>query len=373
MDIRILHTGDNHIGLSFRQFPDEVRDRLVEERFAALERLVGVANERQAHFITIGGDLFDKGSVSAADIKRTVQILKGFEGEAVLVLAGNHDFCEGADSKLWKTFRKSAEGTDVLPLTEQRTHDFIVDDQPVRFYACPCPSKHGEEHRIHWVTNEDKEAGVLHLGLAHGNVEGLGLDTDHRYFNMTEDDLRAAGLHAWLLGHIHVPAPPLGTTRPPYFMPGIHTPDSVKCGHSGHAWWIEMDAQGDCDYELLSTGAVRFVRLGRTLEHGDDIDALRTTCGDLDAPHTVLYLRLMGRLKEDAVETLNALVVELRGRFLHVDEERDIAEVLEPEAVAKRFPDGTLPNALLLSLLADESHPGDAHLALNLIESLDQR
>ena len=109
MNLRILHTADNHIGISFNQYP-EVRERLVEERFEALERLVATGNEREAHFFVVAGDLFDKQSVTKGQVERAVKILAGFGGEAVLVLAGNHDFCEGADNKLGSGFGRRRRG-----------------------------------------------------------------------------------------------------------------------------------------------------------------------------------------------------------------------------------------------------------------------
>jgi exonuclease SbcD len=372
MRLRILHTADIHIGISFGHLPDAVRDRLVTERFEALERMVSLANSRGAHLFVVAGDLFDKLTVSAKDIKRTVAALQRFEGEAVLVLAGNHDYFEGAESRLWKTFRQAAEGSKVLALTEQRIHDLAVEDLRVRVYACPCPSKYSAEAVTGWVADESKEDGVLHIGLAHGNVEGLGLDADQRYFNMREADLRAAGLHAWLLGHIHVPAPdPRSTGRPTYFMPGIHTPDSVRCTHPGHAWWIEMDTDGASHHEQIATGALRFVRIAAELNHATDIATLRRQCDGLNAPHTLLNLQLTGRLKAEDLQELNLLAIELEKRFLHVSRDQEIAEVLTSEAIAARFPNGTLPHALLTALLADEAHPGDAQVALSLIEMLN--
>ena len=371
MILRILHTADNHIGISFAHLPDPVRDRLVAERFGALERIVSLANTREAHLLVVAGDLFDKLTVAAKDIKRTVEVLRRFEGEAVLVLAGNHDYCEGAENKLWNTFRQAADGSNVFALTEQRIQDFTVEDLRVRFYACPCPSKYSAESVTDWVADKPKEEGVLHIGLAHGNVEGLGLDADQRYFNMRDSDLRSAGVHTWLLGHIHVPAPAPDTIgRPSYFMPGIHTPDSVRCTHPGHAWWIELDSDGNCRHEQLTTGTLRFVRVPAELEHVNDIAALRRQCETLDAPNTLLDLKLTGRLKAEELQRLNDLVTELSQRFLHVTRDQDIAEVLTAEAIATRFPDGTLPHALLTVLLADEAHPGDAQVALKLIESL---
>ncbi|HMN04435.1 MAG TPA: metallophosphoesterase [Flavobacteriales bacterium] len=373
MPIRILHTADNHIGLSFGSYPDGVRERLVNERFDALQRMVHEANQRQAHFFVVSGDLFDKVTVPVADITRTVDILKGFEGEAVLVLAGNHDFCEDADSTLWKRFRKAADGTNIIPLTEPGTRSFTLDEGNVRFYACPCPSKHGEEHMIGWVAAEPKDEGILHIGLAHGNVERLGLDADHRYFNMGEADLRAAGVHTWLLGHIHVPAPDPGTSGLPlYFMPGIHTPDSVKVTHPGHAWWIELDAGGASRMEQLTTGAIAFTRITRELKDADDITALDRQCNALDGPNTVLDIQLSGRLKTGEFDQLRDLLKDLGKRFLHLSHDLDIAEVLAPEAIAKLYPEGTLPHAWLSELLQDAAHPGDAQLALDLIQTLEQ-
>jgi DNA repair exonuclease SbcCD nuclease subunit len=373
MSLRILHTADNHIGISFAQYPDLVRDRLLEERFSALERLVATANQRDAHFLVVAGDLFDKQTVTKGQIERAVGMLAKFQGEHVLVLAGNHDYYEGAENKLWRWFRNACEGTCVLPLIEPTTKDFEGDDFRVRFYACPCPSKHSKEHTIGWVGDTDKESEVIHVGIAHGNVEGLGLDAEQRYFNMSEEDMRAAGVHTWLLGHIHVPAPAPGTTgRPLYFMPGIHTPDSVKCNHPGHAWWIELEANGSCRHEQLSFGGVRFARLKRELRGASEIESLRRECSVLDGPNTVLDLQLSGRLKNEEMADLRNLLNELKAEFLDMKSDMDIAEVLDAAAISAKFPDGTLPHALLHGLLADDSHAGDAHLALEIIESINR-
>lgn len=145
----------------------------------------------------------------------------------------------------------------MLALSEPGIKDFESDDYKVRFYACPCPTKHGKEHMIGWVGEGEKSQDTLHSGIAHGNVEGLGLDADQRYFNMAESDFRNAGLNTLLLGHIHVPTPaPRTTGKPLYFMPGIHIPDSVKCSHPDHAWWIELGTRSDhwpkARHEILS-------------------------------------------------------------------------------------------------------------------------
>lgn len=371
MPVRILHTADNHIGITFRQYPPNVQQRLIDERFEALNRIIDIANQRQAHFVTIGGDLFDKVAVKSTDIRKAVEILARFEGEAVLVLAGNHDYCEGEESKLWKAFCQSINNAGIVPLLKPQTEEFTVDNIPIVFYACPCPTKYSDEPVIGWVNDVAKSPEKLHIGLAHGNVEGLGLDDNQRYFNMTEEALRAAHLDTWLLGHIHVPFPEPGSTgKPLYFMPGIPTPDSVKVTRPGQAWWIELELGGNCHFEPVLTEGIRFVRLKRELQNAVDLQRLRTDCNKLDAPNTVLDLIFSGRLSSEDQDLLRNLLAEITPSFLHVSIDQEIATLLSSAEIASRFAAGTLPNELLHALLADPSHPNDAHIALEIIESL---
>ena len=107
MPIRIVHTADNHVGIAYQRYAGdpEVRARLIAERIEALKRVVAEANARQAHFLVVAGDLFDRPTVAQRDVKDVVAVLAGFAGTDVLVLPGNHDFYEGPQSSLWKTFR----------------------------------------------------------------------------------------------------------------------------------------------------------------------------------------------------------------------------------------------------------------------------
>ena len=371
MPLKILHTADNHIGLSFAKYPDEIRERLVEERFLALERLVETANQQSAHFIVVAGDLFDKQTVAKNLIKRTVSILAKFEGENVLVLAGNHDYYEGSDNKLWLTFKSEAEGTCVTPLLKQETKKFDLDAGNVCFYACPCPSKHSSDHMIGWTNELDKEEDRVHIGIAHGNVEGFGLDSDNRYFNMSESDFQNSGLDSWLLGHIHVPFPKSGTSgNPSFFMPGIHTPDSIKCTHPGHAWLMEISESKAFKYEQLTPGGIQFVRISDSLADSDDVEKLSLRCDGLDLKNTILNFQLEGRLDEEGKKAFKDLCTQLSAECLHFSDDSIIATVLDAAAISAKYPDGTIPNSLLLDLLNDQEHPEDAQIALEIMESI---
>ncbi|MCE9629157.1 MAG: DNA repair exonuclease [Planctomycetia bacterium] len=375
MPVRIVHTADTHIGLPFRRYPADVARHLVEERYAALGRLVEAANERAAHFFVVAGDLFDTTRVKAADIDRTSALLRGFAGTAVIVVPGNHDHFAGPETDVWKRFGKAIEGDAHIDLlVEPAARSYHVDGQAVHFFPCPCPSKTGRESTIGWVAEAACERGEgVRIGIAHGNVTGLGLDAEGQYFNMEPEALESAGVATWLLGHIHVPFPTTGSgERSPYFMAGTPTPDSLRCRHAGSAWWIECDGDRVTRYERLSPGRMTFTRLDQELVSADDVAALVRRCEAFDAGSTILDLQLSGRLSAAEKAELGAGIDRLRPRFLSLTDESDIHDRIDAAQIEARYRSGGLAHRLLTSLLEDAEHPDAATLAHQLIEKVAQ-
>lgn len=281
MPIRIVHTADNHIGIPYRQFHEAIRRQLDSERFQALGRLVTTANARKADFFVVAGDLFDSTRVKVSDIDRTVELLKEFSGEAVLIVPGNHDFVSGPESDLWKRFQRACESVNNIEvLAEPVVREFEVDGIPIQFFPCPCPSKTGCDSTTGWVGSVQRQTAAVRIGIAHGNVTGLGLDTADQYFSMEREALEAAGLTTWLLGHIHVPFPTTDSgEHSPYFMAGIHTPDSVRVRHGGSAWYLECEPDRVLRYEKLGPGTIRFARIERELRNQTDVAASSRNAG----------------------------------------------------------------------------------------------
>jgi DNA repair exonuclease SbcCD nuclease subunit len=373
MAIRIVHTADNHIGLTFRQYP-ELSAQLQAERIAALGRIVTFANARQAHFLVIAGDLFDKISVGVTEIRQTVSELKKFQGQAVLVLAGNHDFYDpGTENKLWKEFGNAIREHDqIRMLLQPEILSFECEGEGIRFYACPCPSKHGENPVNSWVSEASKPEGDWHLGIAHGNVEGIGLDADQRYFNMKQQDLKNAGVHTWLLGHIHVPFPEPGFAgTPAFFMSGIHTPDSVKVKHPGNAWLLELDEKKNIRFESFCPGSIRFERLHMELGRvGHNAEYLKKQVNDLASGGLILELVLSGRLPAEEHRSLAAWLEQKSKEFLCISlDSDDLHEEPDLSKLSRHWPEGSLPFDLIQELLAENPQGEDALLAMELLEN----
>ena len=375
MPIRIVHTADNHLDLPFKQYPAEVASRLIEERFLALGRLVAVANERNAHFFVVAGDLVDSTRVKVGDIDKAAAVLRGFDGVAVIVVPGNHDHYANSETEIWRRFRRATEADARIDLlVDPAVKSYDVEGQAVHFFPCACPSKTGAEPTIGWVAEAAAQhATGLKIGIAHGNVTGLGLDTEGQYFNMEPAALEAAGIATWLLGHIHVPFPTSESgERSPYFMAGTHTPDSLRCRHAGSAWSIECDGDRVTRYERLAPGEITFRRLTQELLSADDVAGIVRTCEALDAGSTVIDLQLSGRLSAAERAHLTAEIDRLRAGFLNLTEESNIHDRIDAAQIEREYRSGGLAQRLLTALLADADHPDAATLAHRLIEEVSR-
>lgn len=259
-------------------------------------------------------------------------------------------------------------------LDRPEVHAIEIDGDRVEFFPCPCMSKTSSTNAIGWVGGASRDPSAIHIGIAHGNVEGLGLDEEDHYFNMTTAELESSGLHVWLLGHIHQPSPlESGTGRRSFFMAGSSTPESVRRSSEGSAWCIELDGSGVTRYERFQTGAVSFHRMTRDFSHGDAADPIssleREVCS-LRPESSVLDLVLTGELGPDGLRSLDALRAKVAGMpFIHATFNAQVTERLSQDRIARLYPEGTAARRLLSHLL-ESSHPSDAATALQVIQSL---
>ena len=365
--VRIIHTADNHIGLKFNNYSGtQAQSALVQERLNALKNVVDASNQHEAHFLVVAGDLFDNLKVTLKEVKGVVDILKKSQAE-VLVLPGNHDYYDGKDNKLWKMFLDVSENSNIRLMHQSEPYRTECEGQTICFYPAPCMSKHHEGHVIGWVQAIEKSPNEIHVGIAHGNVENLGVDEADRYFNMTESDLRQAGVDFWLLGHIHVPFPaPSAVGNPLFFMPATHTPESIKRKTPGYAWLIDVNDKKQLRFEQLTTGNLRFSR--QIFSFGRDFtlnDFKKLELGWRNV-NLILDLKLSGSLAESDLLELSDLLKSLSSEYLHVDFENTVGVAVDPAFIQKTYAEGTTAYRWLSSIATEP----DSELALQMAYAL---
>lgn len=372
MGIKIFHTADIHIGLRFsgRDYPSSLKDKLISEPLNTLERMIGIANSKKCDIFVIAGDMFDKIGIPKAEVRKAADVLNKFAGSSVVVLPGNHDFIEESPESLWKVFREKMSEHILLLLDKKEPVKAKINDVPVVFYPGPCRTKHSSENMISWVKEVEKSKNAIHIGVAHGSVEGLSPDMEQNYFPMTIKEMKESGTDFWLLGHTHIRYPEKnGTINPLFFMPSTPCPDGFDCFHEGYAWIIDVNDDKSLSYESVKTGHFGFKSWEREIFSGDDLDKLKEeVLRTLDKDSVLMKLKLTGKLNQNEFDLLYSFRKEVTEMLAYA--EIDISSVtlkIDQEYIEKSFTRDSLPYRLLSRLAEKTENQTALQLAFDLI------
>jgi exonuclease SbcD len=354
--MKIFLTSDVHLGMKFAGYPD-IRDRLVQARFDALQRCVGQANQNNCDAFIIAGDLFDRVNVAKKDVQKAAAILLEFEGNLTAVLPGNHDYVTPGQEGLWDSF-KTYSDNKILVLDACETYPLKHYDLDCILYAAPCFSKHSNKNQVGWVKAEQKDKAVrYHLGVAHGSLKGLSIDFNQDYYPMNAIELKACGLDLWLMGHTHIPYPEKPGSNSTIFYPGTPEPDGFDCRHSGRALILDIDHQKHVKATSLNTGAFLFAH-----EYGDvtkigDLDKWLATYLTPEHENTLLKLKIKGRLKSDEFDVLPEIQQRFKNNLLYFKlDMSDLSKKIDPDEIDRFFSARSFPHRLLSTFTKNNDH-----------------
>lgn len=368
MNLNIFHIADLHLGLSFRNLP-EAQETLAEARYDTLQKTVDQANKAEADIFVVAGDLFERISMNVGNIQKVVRALNQFEGEAVLVLPGNHDYIT-PDSKLWGRFKQEAE-EHVMVLEEKEPLRFSAFETEVVVYPAPCHAKHSTDNVIGWVHEVEKDEAALHIGIAHGSIEGVSPDFDGRYYPMTVHELEDTGVDAWLMGHTHITWPEAPEQRDGVFNPGTPEPDGFSCKHEGHAFLHTFEDNKERTTEIINTGTYRFEQLSERLSSAKDVQDLMGRFSEDSWQQSVVELTASGKLEEDAFEAWQESRPQIRDAVLELRlDDTDVRRKVTPEQIRQEFSEGSFPEQLLSSF--SEAEEEELQIAYELIKEVQQ-
>jgi DNA repair protein SbcD/Mre11 len=377
MSLSVFLASDFHLGMKFASYPEAVRERLVQERFACLERVVAAA--AGCDLLVIAGDLFDSVRVAQRDVQRAARALAAFSGRLVAVLPGNHDYLAPGDAP-WRGFREQA-GDRVLLLDEPRPYPLEPFDIDACLYPGPCTAKYSDAPAVGWVTPAARAAGAqapgarapgarFHVGVAHGSVEGLTPDADGRYYPMKIEDLASRGMDLWLLGHTHVRFPAAPGAQDRVFNAGTPEPDGFDYRGRGEAWSLSLDDERRLSAAPVATGALRFVEEEAEVRSAADLEKAERAVTGPGAAATLLRLHLRGRAPAEVLASVGALRERLKQALLYSEVSDDgLREEFTAAGIDRDWPAGSFPHELLTRLVNERDEQGLA-IAHALLEEL---
>lgn len=338
--MKLLLTGDLHLGRAYQKENPEVAQKFSEARIVALRNAVGIANREKCELFVIAGDLYDKVSgIPQALHKEVCRVLSEFEGQAVLILPGNHDYYDPEHDVLWKNFEEfSCSHIRVLKHCEPYRLDGVT------FYPCPCHSKHSKENALGWMKNAlNLDSTTIQIGIAHGAVRGYSLDANQDYYHMTEQELLGMGMDLWLIGHTHVEFS-IGNR---IFNAGTPQQTDIADNSKSEVYLIEVDEKRKIAAKKEKTGMIDFVKKDIILERGQRLeDVLHFP--ELNAGRTSLRVSLSGVVTPEEYETRQTTYETCGQGFIKFEvKDEALKKTITPELINQETLEGTAINQLL--------------------------
>ena len=200
--IKFIHCADLHLDSPFQGLTTKeplLADRFKHSTNEAFVKIIDLCLAEKVDFLTIGGDTFD-----GADRSLCAQILLRDQFEKlhkanipVIIVAGNHDPLSD-----WLTEIQYPENVHLLAGNK-------VEQVPIEKNGKIITTLFGISYKVREVAEnlslkfQAKEKDTISIGLLHANV---GSRKEHAsYAPCSINDLKAANIDLWLLGHIHTP------------------------------------------------------------------------------------------------------------------------------------------------------------------------
>ena len=371
--IKLFVTGDVHIGKKYDRYP-EIKEKLIQSRFACLERCVKEAEREQCDFFVITGDLFDNISgIRVSDVNKIVDILSGFGGR-VLVLPGNHDYYTGEET-VWKYFKNALTKVEhnITLITDFKKLSFDVGEESISFYPAYCQSKHSKENNLSRIQSQEMDGTDYHVGLAHGAIVGLSPDMKNEYFLMSEKELHDIPVDAWLIGHTHIPYPadiPEDKEMTGYKIYNAGAPEQTDLSNrtSGKCFIVTLDrAEGKTTVSAHSyqSGAIYYHDILLPVSAEMDLkQAILSTTADL-SDNTVIRLTVNGTIASEQYKEKQQIYENTLGRFLTFEiVDTELSEQITMEKIRSEFAEIGFA-AEFLEALTD---PKEVQMAYELIK-----
>ncbi|MCF6094718.1 DNA repair exonuclease [Microaerobacter geothermalis] len=259
---RFVHAADLHLdspfqGLSSSQ-PEHIKRVIRQSTFQSFDQLIQLCVDEHVDFLLIAGDVYDGADRS---LQAQLYFKKGMErlnqvGIQVFLVHGNHDPEDGKMATL--TY---PENLHVFPSDKVSGVPFCKGGQEVaRIYGISYPRAKVTENLAALFRREEDVPYAI--GLLHANVDS---SPEHgNYAPCSINDLVAAQMDYWALGHIHHRQ--ILRQDPPIVYPGNIQGRSVKELGSRGCYLVDVSADGKVKLDYKSLDSIRWFVKGISIQ-----------------------------------------------------------------------------------------------------------
>ncbi len=267
--IRFIHSSDWQLGMTRAFLSEEAGARFSQDRINAILTLGKLAQEHDANFIIVAGDVFESNQLSRQTLMRTLDALEALP-VPIFLLPGNHDPLDGASIFLTRDFQNAGDHIFVLhdmnPVAVPKLHGVEVVGAPWR-------TKHPSSDLCNdLVDTLDPATSVTRIAVAHGQVDQLSADPSRPEvidLARVEQAVQDKKFHYLALGDRHS-VTDIGSTGRIWYS-GAPVATAFDEVDANKALLVELEMDGACRVEPLDVGAWSFVVDDRAMNGPEDL------------------------------------------------------------------------------------------------------
>lgn len=337
--VRFVHAADLHLDAPFQGIAAtdaRVGAALADATYEAFRRIVDVCIEREAAFLVIAGDAYNSADKSLrAQLRFRAEMQRLAEaGIDVFVANGNHDPQSG-----WSAGLVMPDNVHVFSARQVDRFEVVRGGEAIAVVYGRSFARAAETDNF--ALGYKRVAGdTLAVGVLHANVGG---NTEYDpYAPASLEDLRAAGMDYWALGHIHKQE--VLAQNPWIVYPG--SPQGLNPKETGPHGCLVVEAgpDGAVSLEHVETGPVSWAHLDVDVSGAGGLDELRCLLvaaldeqRALAGRHCVARVSLFGRSSVHADLVRPGIASQL------LEDVRGEAALAEPWLWLDRLDDVTAP------------------------------
>lgn len=236
--VRFIQSSDWQIGMKGGGL-GEAGPFVRETRIESIRNVLKTAQEKDAEFILLCGDIFEHNMVGQETVKKVVAIFNQYPHIPVFLLPGNHDIV-GSDCVYERPIFQRIKHLTVLSRSD------IVEIGGATLHPCPVLSR---------LTTKDLTANIpsvrdkdgIHIGVAHGSLLGKFPASDWEGTPLPVDPscIERTGMDYLALGHWHSHrAFDDGSGVPRIAYSGTHEQTKFGEDAAGLCLLVEIDKKG---------------------------------------------------------------------------------------------------------------------------------
>lgn len=242
--IKVLHTGDFHLGYDYGKIEIHNEERIQEQK-ETFQNILQLCRRKQVDVMLLAGDLFDNDNPSDELVRFVIGQFQMLEDTIVMIAPGNHDYYR--PNAFYDQITSACENVFVFD-GEMDFYEFHIREHTVRIYGAGFTDSIQKESLM--KQRKLFRDVAITLGVFHGDIGNENADS--KYAPMSLKQIAANEFDYLALGHIHKQTEILHAGRTAYAYCGC--PEGLNFGTQGEKGvYIGEVGVGYADMEYVWT------------------------------------------------------------------------------------------------------------------------